>query len=266
MKTFHWTCTCLLAGALLTAVATIANADSWDKRTIVTTNAPIEVPGAILPAGQYIFKLANSFGDRHIVQITSADENYVYATDLANSVERANPSDKTILTFYEMPGNDPEPVRSWFYPGDTVGQQFTYSKQRAMEIAQAMEHGPALAELTRPEAAEPSETPGPAAEAVPAPETDTSSAAAMTPSTDDATTASEPVPNPSLDVASAEPAPAEPSPEEPAAQQPSTEETTPAEPDMPKTAGNTTVFGLLGLCCLGAAIPIRRALRRAGNR
>ena len=57
------------------------------------------------------------------------------------------PADKTVLTFYEMPGGGPEPIRAWFYPGDTSGQEFAYPKSRAMEISQALrQHVPVLAE------------------------------------------------------------------------------------------------------------------------
>jgi len=52
----------LLLGVALvcTALALSAStkADDWDRKTVVTFSAPVEVPGSALPAGTYVFKLA----------------------------------------------------------------------------------------------------------------------------------------------------------------------------------------------------------------
>ena len=68
------------------------HADEWDKKTNVTFNEPVEVPGVVLPAGSYVFKLADSESDRHIVQVFSKDQRHVYATILAISDERLKTS------------------------------------------------------------------------------------------------------------------------------------------------------------------------------
>ena len=34
--------------------------DEWDKKTIFTFNAPVEVPGKVLTPGSYVFKLLNT--------------------------------------------------------------------------------------------------------------------------------------------------------------------------------------------------------------
>ncbi len=112
-----------------------AHADEWDKKTIVTFNEPVEVPGVVLPAGSYVFKLADSESDRHIVQIFSKDQKHLYATILAISDERLEPAGKTVITFEERAKGAPEAVKAWFYPGDDIGVQFVYPKQRAMELA-----------------------------------------------------------------------------------------------------------------------------------
>jgi hypothetical protein len=63
-------CAVLLCATLGPGVS----ADSWDKKTIVTFSDSVEIPGQVLPAGTYVFKLANSISDRHIVQIWTGDE------------------------------------------------------------------------------------------------------------------------------------------------------------------------------------------------
>jgi hypothetical protein len=45
------------AGVLLPRTAA---ADERDKRTIVTFSQAVEIPGKVLPAGTYVFRLADS--------------------------------------------------------------------------------------------------------------------------------------------------------------------------------------------------------------
>lgn len=259
MKHFHWTCTLLVGGLLLTCAAPRVEADTWNKKTYVTISQSIEVPGAVLPPGKYVFKLLDSSVNRHIVQIMNDRENHVYATNLAIPKERMEPADKTVLTFYEMPGGGPEPIRSWFYPGDTIGQEFAYPSKRATEISQAINQPvPVLAE-SHPQAVAPvapAESPAPVTE--PATVTAENNAAP--------TEAEEATPPPAPEAAEPEPQPApeqQPAPA-PAAQQPAPPaDSTAAEPTMPKTAGNTATLGLLGLSCLGVAASLRMGIRRA---
>jgi hypothetical protein len=114
-----------------------ARADEWDKKTTLTFNEPVQVPGTTLPAGTYVFKLADSEGDRTIVEIFNADQTKLITTILAIPDYRMNTPSKTIVSFDERPSGQPEALRAWFYPGDNFGVQFVYPKQRATELAQA---------------------------------------------------------------------------------------------------------------------------------
>jgi hypothetical protein len=40
------------------------------------------------------------------------------------------------MKFNERPGDAPEALRAWFYPGDNFGQEFVYPKARAIQLAQ----------------------------------------------------------------------------------------------------------------------------------
>lgn len=122
-----------LLGATL---ASGARADEWNKKTVVTFNQPVEIPGRVLPAGTYTFKLLDSSADRHIVQIFNADGTQIIATILAINDYRLQPTGDTVMKFNERPGDSPEALRAWFYPGDNFGQEFVYPKVRAMQLAQ----------------------------------------------------------------------------------------------------------------------------------
>jgi LPXTG-motif cell wall-anchored protein len=128
---------CLLIITLFGAtVLSSARADTWDKKTVVTFSQAVEVPGKVLPAGTYTFQLLDSPSDRHIVQIFNADGTHIIATILAINNYRLEPTGDTVMKFSERPGDSPEALRAWFYPGDNFGQEFVYPKVRAIQLAQ----------------------------------------------------------------------------------------------------------------------------------
>lgn len=125
------------------AVAPGVKADEWNKKTVVTFNVPVEIPGvhlagwSVLPAGTYVFKLLDSKSDRHVVQIFNKDEPIVYATVLTVPDHRLKATEKTVITFDERPTDQPEALRAWFYPGSNSGEEFVYPKSRAIELAKS---------------------------------------------------------------------------------------------------------------------------------
>jgi hypothetical protein len=128
---------CLLAITLFgAAVSPSARADTWNKKTVVTFNQAVEVPGKVLPAGTYTFQLLDSLSDRHIVQIFNADGSQIITTILAINNYRLEPTGETVMKFSERPGDSPDALRAWFYPGDNFGQEFVYPKVRAIQLAQ----------------------------------------------------------------------------------------------------------------------------------
>ena len=117
-------CTVLFCATL----APGARADQWDKKTIVTFGDAVEIPGQVLPAGTYVFKLADTLADRHIVQIWNAEETQIFATIRTIPNTHFGPPDKTIFEFDERSGDSPMALKMWFYPGDSTGQEFIYSR------------------------------------------------------------------------------------------------------------------------------------------
>ena len=216
-----------------------ANADQWDKRTILKVNETIQVQDAVLKPGQYVLKLLNSPSDRHIVQIFNNRENHIVATILAIPEERMQPTGKTQFTFWETPSGTAKALRAWYYPGDLIGQEFRYPKH-PYELAMAIS---------------PTPTPTPGAE-----ETEPTPAEIAT-STPEANAApSTPEPN----VAEAAPPMQTPEPAPTADQTPTpptNPEPQPAEPqELPKTASPYPLVGFSGgvLLALGGLLRLRR--------
>jgi len=125
----------LLVGLGALALSPGARADEWNQKTVFTFSGPVEIPGQTLPAGTYVFKLANSPSSRNIVQIFNQEENHVFATILAIPDYRMRPSEKTIISFAERPAGQPEAIKGWFYPGRTHGHEFVYPKTEAVALA-----------------------------------------------------------------------------------------------------------------------------------
>src|SRR5689334_20890934 len=61
----------------VTMLAPVALADQFDKKTVLTVNEPIQVPGKVLMPGKYVVKLFDSLSNRNIVQIFNEDETEV---------------------------------------------------------------------------------------------------------------------------------------------------------------------------------------------
>jgi hypothetical protein len=138
MKLLKGIGTGLCLSLLCLAVAPKAKADDWDRKSIITFSAPVEVPGVgqhLLPAGTYVFKIFNSPSNRHIVQVFSQDESQLLTTILAIPNFRLKVNDKVVMTFNETPTGEPPALKAWFYPGHQYGEHFVYSKSRAMELA-----------------------------------------------------------------------------------------------------------------------------------
>ncbi len=127
--------------ACLLFVLPTASADDWNKKTKVTMSAPFEVPGVgaqVLPAGTYVFKLLDSNSNRHIVQIFNEKETHVFTTILAIPNYRLRATDETVMTFKERAAGEPEAIRAWFYPGQQWGEEFVYSKPKALALAKVV--------------------------------------------------------------------------------------------------------------------------------
>src|SRR3989441_3949364 len=111
----------------LTLAATAMASDS-DKKTIITTNQPLEIPGhVVLAAGTYVMKLADLPGSRNVVQFFNADETKLYATVMGIPDYRLETPRKPEISLSETEKSAPYAIREWFYPGSNYGIEFRTS-------------------------------------------------------------------------------------------------------------------------------------------
>jgi hypothetical protein len=113
-----------------------AHAEPIDQSTKLTFSEPIQIPGEVLPAGTYLFRLADGDSGQHVVQIFSADGTIPYATVLTIATERPYPTGDTAVTLAEQGTGNPDALLKWFYPGRVTGNEFLYPKQKEKELDQ----------------------------------------------------------------------------------------------------------------------------------
>ncbi len=210
------------AAAILVVVASTAIAQPSDKRTYFTFTGPTAVPGATLPAGKYLFRITNDTTSRNVIQVLSGDGKTPYAMFHTIRAERRDPARDPEVRFMETAVGMPNAVRTFWYPGERGGYEFTYPRDQARLLAKGtgqpvLTEEPKLARITptgeevavQPEPFKP-EAPSVVGEVAP----------------------------PTLTIAE---------PEAPVSQQ--------ARAELPKTASNLPLFAVAGLALLlGAAL------------
>ena len=102
----------VVIAALTFVLVPKAGANEWDQKTILTFNQSVEVPGVVLPAGTYVFKVLNVMGTRDVIQVLNRHEDNVCATFIALPAEKATPSDRTDIRFAERPAGLPPAIEA----------------------------------------------------------------------------------------------------------------------------------------------------------
>ena len=130
----------MLAGAVALAWClgtSTATADDWNRRTILTIDKPMVVPGATLTPGTYTFMLANPDSSRDVVYIAREDGTPVISARVAH-VQRSNEKrDLALWVAFNESGARMPMMRGWFFPGLMDGYEFLYPKEQARVIARA---------------------------------------------------------------------------------------------------------------------------------
>jgi hypothetical protein len=114
-----------------------AEAQPADYRTYFTFSAPVTLPGVTLPAGKYIFRLADPDGSRKVINVLSGDGKRSLAMlhTIPNQAMKA-PKDAEIR-FMETSAKVPPPVKTWWYAGKAIGYEFIYPRKQALALAKS---------------------------------------------------------------------------------------------------------------------------------
>jgi hypothetical protein len=121
----HTLCGVVLLGVLATsATGAIANIR---RTTYFTFSRAVQMPGVVLPAGTYVFEVANPDGGSDIVRVLSRDRKQVHLMRFTRFVYRPQQGnlDSTISLGETAAGNPPS-VKAWYPQSETRGREFIY--------------------------------------------------------------------------------------------------------------------------------------------
>jgi hypothetical protein len=134
----------IIAALLLATASTPVRAQGGtaNKRTFLTFSGAVQVPGATLPAGTYVFRMADP-ASQTIWQVLDGRERNVLTTFFDVPSPRRTTQDqnraggKPVVTFRETPQGIPPAIRFLYYPTDLYGSELIYPKDQAQLIANA---------------------------------------------------------------------------------------------------------------------------------
>jgi len=118
----------LAALLLALSLSSSVKADDWNKKTVVTFDQDVGIPGWVLPAGTYVFKLLNSSSNRFIVQVWDQDEMHLITTLMTVGDSYPNPTGHSYFVLDTSQADDgfPPALVSWFFAGSDEGRDFIY--------------------------------------------------------------------------------------------------------------------------------------------
>ena len=125
---------CLFA-VLAVCTSTVASGQTLDNRTYFTFDQPVALPGVTLPAGKYLFRIVDTTSSRRIVQVLDAEGKKPYAMLMSIPAQRSDVPESPEVRFMETAVNTPNALKTWWYPGKSLGYEFIYPKEQALRLA-----------------------------------------------------------------------------------------------------------------------------------
>lgn len=119
--------TTVAAALFVTMAAPAVHATPHDSRTYFAFSQPVAVPGAVLPAGEYIFRLADPDTGRRVVQVLNRETGESHGMFFTRTAERATVAEEPEVTLGEAPAGTPRSIAAWWSPGSTIGREFVYA-------------------------------------------------------------------------------------------------------------------------------------------
>ena len=129
-----------LIAALLVAVLAVltsraaAQETNVQEVTYLTFSNTVEMPGVTLPAGTYMFRLADT-PSRNVVQVLDRDGKDIKGQWLFVQSERPEVTGDTVIMFKENREGATPAIQYWYFPGEKIGKEFIYPKEQAQRIA-----------------------------------------------------------------------------------------------------------------------------------
>jgi hypothetical protein len=121
----HTLCGVVLLGVLATSAASAMF--ETRRTTYFTFSRSVQLPGVTLPAGTYVFEVANAGSSSNVVVVRSRDRSTLHAFTMTNVVYRPESRGRdATITFGETSAGNPPPVKAWYPQSETMGREFIY--------------------------------------------------------------------------------------------------------------------------------------------
>ena len=127
----------LTLAVLTLSIGSRAEAQTANYRTYFTFSAPVTLPGLTLPAGKYIFRLADPDGSRKVINVLSGDGRRSLAMLHSIPNQATKPPQDAEIRFMETDAQVPPPIKTWWYAGKTIGYEFIYPREQAVQLAKS---------------------------------------------------------------------------------------------------------------------------------
>ena len=124
----------IAVAALTLGLSASVRASTTDHNTRFTFSKPIALPGVTLPAGTYVFRVADPSTDRKVVQVLDESSGRSYA--LLNSIPsyRSDAMDEPSVSLVDTVAGMPAAVKTWWPEGATVGFEFIYPEDQYAKL------------------------------------------------------------------------------------------------------------------------------------
>ena len=121
-RAIHIAC---VAAAVILVAAGGTTATPLNRASYFTFSTPVRLTDVLLPAGAYVFEIANPATSSNVVRVWDRKRSKVYVTALSSTVTRPAASRlEATIVFAEASPTAPRPITAWYPEGDTTGRQF----------------------------------------------------------------------------------------------------------------------------------------------
>lgn len=102
------------AALFVVAAPQAAQAMPHDNHTHFAFSQPVSIPGAVLPAGEYLFRLADPDSGRRVVQVLNRVTGESHGMFFTQTAERATVPEYPEVTLGEAPAGTARSIAGWW--------------------------------------------------------------------------------------------------------------------------------------------------------
>jgi hypothetical protein len=118
---------CILTAAGILAATLTVTASPFNRATYFSFRTSVTLPGTVLPAGDYVFEIANPNGGGDVVLVRNKARSTLHLLALTRAVTRPRSDNlEAAIVLGEANRSEPRRISAWYAAGETTGRQFMY--------------------------------------------------------------------------------------------------------------------------------------------